>query len=131
MVTQFRKLNGEWNAEPNAPEPTVHVVGNDVILEFFANALRFARFSVDQRLQLRFSNVRRYRLGLTNDEGWYMGQCRFSGMAPAWGAFYEVTGDLRLGLAPQDWREVAGEVATGRHFLFYLRDETFECEADD
>lgn len=54
MDTQFRRLNGEWNAEPNAPEFAVHVVGNHVILEFFANSFQFPRFSSDQRLQLRF-----------------------------------------------------------------------------
>ena len=65
----------------------------------------------------------------SNDEGWYRGQCRFSGIAPAWGEFYEVTGDLKL-TAIDDWRVVDHDQPAGRHFLFYLRDETFECEAD-
>jgi hypothetical protein len=29
-------------------------------------------------------------LGRTNDEGWYLGQCRFSKVAPTWGEFYHV-----------------------------------------
>jgi hypothetical protein len=53
-------------------------------------------------------------------------------VAPAWGEFYEVAGDLRLKDCPNDWQVVAD--ATGlplRHFLFYLRDQTFECDAGD
>ena len=60
-----------------------------------------------------------------------MGQCRFSKVAPAWGEFYEVFGDLRLERCPSDWHEVGRPQPSGRHFLFYLRDSTFECDADD
>ena len=38
MVTQLRKLNDAWNAEPNAPEPTVQVEGTTVGLMFLAVA---------------------------------------------------------------------------------------------
>jgi hypothetical protein len=86
---------------------------------------------VDQRLRLRFKNARKYRHGSTNDEGWYLGQCRFSKEAPVWGQFYEVIGDLKLDRCPRDWH-LTGVVRTpARHFLFYLRDGTFECEADN
>jgi hypothetical protein len=131
MATQFQRLNEGWNAEPNAPDPMVQVDGRDVVLTFLANPFRFPRFSQDQRLRLRFTNARRYRLGATNDEGWYLGQCRFSGEAPVWGEFYEVSGDLKLGLSPNDWHIVGDAPPPARHFLFYLRDGTFECEADD
>ncbi len=66
-------------------------------------------------------------------EGWYRGQCRFSGIAPEWGEFYEVEGDLLLAQEPNDWKAgLAKEPRQGsRHFLFYMRDETFECDAID
>jgi len=131
MDTQFRQLNDGWNAEPNAPNARVRVDGSEVVLEFDANPYRYPRFRVEQRLSLRFKNARRYRLGATNDEGWYMGQCRFSGEAPAWGQFYEVLGDRKLERSPSDWHRVGKSRESGRHFLFYLRDGTFECEADD
>ncbi len=60
-----------------------------------------------------------------------MGQCRFSREAPAWGEFYEVLGDRKLEQCPSDWQRVGESREPGRHFLFYLRDGTFECEADD
>ena len=130
MRTNFTKLNDDWNAEPNAPHPFARVDGAAVIFEFYANPWHFPHFADGQRLRLIFTNARRYRLGSTNDEGWHMGQCRFSGLAPAWGEFYEVTGDAKLADI-DDWCVVQPEQPPGRHFLFYLRDETFECEADD
>jgi len=129
MTTKFTKLNSGWNAEPNAPDPKVRVDGNTVILEFLANPFQFPEFADGQLLRLRFSGASRYRLGETNDEGWYRGQCRFSGIAPAWGELYEVAGDLKLDRV-SDWIHVPGAPSGGRHFLFYLRDETFECTAN-
>ena len=80
--------------------------------------------------ELTFQDCWRYRIGPTNDEGWYKGQCRFSRIAPQWGKFYEVSGDLRLERVTLDWIVNAADVPkVGRHFLFYFRDETFECDA--
>jgi len=41
-----------------------------------------------------------------------------------------VSGDLKLERSPNDWRVVIEGRTAGHHFLFYLRDHTFECEAD-
>jgi hypothetical protein len=132
MVTHFAKLNTDWNAEPNAPDPRVTAEAGEVVLEFTANPFQFPRFAEGQVLRLRFKGATRYRLGPTNDEGWTRGQCRFSGEAPAWGDFYEVSGDLRLDRCPQDWVAVSNTPGPARrHFLFYLRDQTFECTAAD
>jgi len=131
MGTAFKKLNRDWNAEPNAPDPKAKVDGADVLLEFLANPFQFRQFAEGDVLRLRFLSAVRFRLGATNDEGWYRGQCRFSGSAPAWGEFYEVAGDLKLG-GVMDWVPVGGGVAGPmRHFLFYFRDVTFECTAAD
>ena len=125
----FIQLNKGWNAEPNAPDPKVTVSGTDVLLEFLLNPFQFPQFGDDDRGALRFSACSRYRLGATNDEGWYLGQCRYSSIAPAWGEFYEISGaDARLD-GPQDWQVVDGASSASRHFLFYLRDGTFECIA--
>jgi hypothetical protein len=52
-------------------------------------------------------------------------------LAPDWGEFYEVTGDLRLERLPSDsWVCLADPPSNDtRHFLFYFKDETFECDA--
>jgi len=131
MDTRFIKLNDDWNADPNAPVPFVVRSGDDVILEFHLNSFQFKRFQEGDRGRLVFRNCWRYRMGVTNDEGWYLGQCRFSNVAPAWGEFYEVRGDLRLESSPNDWIVVGPERhSRDKHFLFYLRDQTFECDAE-
>ena len=60
-----------------------------------------------------------------------MGQCRYSRLAPAWGEFYELSGQDELRLAPNDWQVPAEPGVGDCHFLFYFRDETFECLAAD
>jgi hypothetical protein len=80
---------------------------------------------------LPFGDCRSWRLGATNDEGWYSGQCRYSAIAPAWGEFLEIVGPDVLAEQPDDWRTVSMLGNGRRHFLFALRDETFECLAAD
>jgi hypothetical protein len=134
-ATRFRQLNEGWNAEPNAPEPQIIFDrGLGLLnLDFTVNSF-IHDFTGGARATLQFVECWRYRLGPTNDEGWYVfGQCRFGEVAPKWGEFYEVTGDLLLDApnAPSDWQVVGPPPTNSRHFLFYLRDSTFECDAAD
>jgi hypothetical protein len=128
MSTEFIHLNKEWNAEPNAPHEKVDVKPGYVELLFFANPWAYEGYEEEQRAALRFYGCSRWRLGSVNDEGWYLGQCRFSKAAPKWGEFYEVKGDLLLDKCPDDW-QIVGNGGEKRHFLFYLRDSEFECDA--
>jgi hypothetical protein len=130
MKTTFHRLNEGWNAEPNAPYPSIEVRGEDLVLKFLVNSFRFPTFKEDEIGVLRFVRCERYRLGSTNDEGWYLGQCRFSKLAPEWGEFYMIQGDAALLDAPKDWQSVRPPSGHGQHFLFYFRDETFECVAE-
>ncbi len=131
MNTTFTKLNEDWNAEPNAPNPKIEVAGKDILLSFYLNPFQFPQFEEDDVGVIHFKNCSRYRLGPENDEGWYLGQCRFSKLAPAWGEFYEVSGDLKLAECPSDWKAISPEVGDTRHFLFYFRDDMFECDAQE
>jgi hypothetical protein len=131
MPTTFARLNEDWNAEPNAPDVRVAIEAHDVLLSFHMNPHQFPAFQLGDRGTIRFSNCWRFRLGATNDEGWDRGQCRFSRLAPAWGEFYEIGGDLRLGELSQPWTILGQVPSQSRHFLFYLRDSTFECDATD
>jgi hypothetical protein len=128
----FTKLNEGWNAEPSDPCPAVSVEGRRLTLTFALNSYLYSQFAEGDKAEILFDEFWRYRLGKTNDEGWYRGQCRFSGISPKWGEFYSVDGDLRLDKAPNDWVTV-GEQPDSRtqHFLFYFRDNTFECDAKD
>jgi hypothetical protein len=129
MKQSFYRLNEGWNAEPNAPNPAVEVQGHDIILRFLVNPFQSPEFRRGEFGILRFVKCSRYRLGAPNDEGWYLGQRRFSKIAPRWGEFYLVQGNDELLQAPDDWRFVAPTGCTTRHFLFYFRDDTFECDA--
>lgn len=132
-MATFVQLNYGWNADPNAPEPTASVGGSTVLVSFRVNAFQFPQFTEGDRAVLRFENCQRYRLGSTNDEGWYMGTCRFSRLAPAWGEFFHVSGEASLLLQPADWVIVAPNSMDelSRHYLFYFKDETFECVASN
>ena len=129
-MTIFIKLNEKWNAEPNAPDPKIEIKGNDLQLSFFLNYMVFNDVTEEDIGILIFRNCIKYRLGYTNDEGWYKGQCRFSKIAPEWGEFYEIIGDGLFEKSPNDWKEIINKVMNPKHFLFYFRDDTFECIAE-
>ena len=63
MPPVFVKLNVEWNAEPNSPEPVVEVMGRDVELRFFLNAFIYLGVEVGDVGYLLFTQRSRYRLG--------------------------------------------------------------------
>ena len=93
MATCFTKLNEHWDAQPGAPEQNVRTYESGLTLTCFLNASLNPQFRDYDRGEIFFPNCWRYRLGYPNDEGWYMGHCRFRCWAPDWGDFYEVTGD--------------------------------------
>ncbi len=127
-VPEFTQLNQDWNAHPNTPDPQIAVTDTDLEVQLKPNHYQFRAFAGVERITLQFYNCARYRLTALNDHGWYGGQCRFSGLAPNWGEFYEITGNSRDDLAPTPWIDLQGSGT--RHFHFYLRDETLEVKAD-
>lgn len=131
MSTIFTQLNQGWNADPNAPEPTAEWHGENLILSFRPGFYEPAKLDGCFVVGITFDRCARFRFGSVNDEGWYRGQCRFGRMAPAWGEFYEVSGDLRLDQVPGDWDSRIKQGNCLKHYLFYFRDEEFECDADD
>jgi hypothetical protein len=126
---QFTRQNDGWNAEPNIATPQLTLDGGDLLLAFPLNHLVFKVFDRSDVGVLRFANCSRYRVDGTNDEAWYGGACRYSCLAPAWGEFYEISGPDPTLAGIDDWSEVKGSSGT-RHFLFYFRDNLFECFAE-
>jgi hypothetical protein len=129
MNPTFVHLNSNWNADPNVPDETVTTEVDNLSLTFNVNSWAHEGGDEGQRMKLQFIGCTKWRLGLTNDEGWYSGKCRFSKFAPSWGEFYEVIGNLLLDECPDDWLHV-NQGKGSRHFLFYFRDSTFECDAE-
>jgi hypothetical protein len=127
LRTDFTKLNDGWNAEGGAPEPEVHRAESGLSLTFFLRP--DGKIRDYDRGELFFPNSWRYRLGPPDDEGWERGQCRFRCLAPQWGDFYEVTGEI-LADRLDDWIPIGPPHECSHHFLFYFKDETFECDAE-
>ena len=127
----FEQLNLDWNAEPNAPEVEISVYDNKVTVEFFLNAFKYKQFSEEDKAKLTFYNCHQYRFGAPNDEGFYSyNQSRYKKYGVKWGEFYLVHNS--------DWEDnfpnpiIVGEKSENlNHYLFYFKDETFECIAEN
>ncbi len=129
-VPDFVILNDGWNADPNVPHERVEIDGASVRLTFAADTFRLQRQN-RSRHSLLFENVSRWVMHDLNDEGWYLDQCRYGRSAPDWGLFYEIVGEDKDALGAFEWNVIQPGTPVQRHFLFYLRDSTFECFADD
>ena len=132
MDSEFEQLNKEWNAEPNAPEVSISVSGNNVEVTFFLNAFQFANFNEQDTAKLVFHDCLQYRYGSLNDEGFYIfNQSRFKKLGIKWGEFYLVHNSDWEDVFP-DCVHVSDQQHDGlKHYLFYFRDGTFECIARD
>lgn len=127
----YKKLNIDWNAEPNAPEPKLTVNGSQVSLRFYLNSFVFDQTEEDEEGELTFFNCHIYSFNSCNDEGYQQGQYRYSNEQLPWGEFY---------LLQTNWKDefpagctVLSEVVEEskmKHFIFFLRDNTFECVAE-
>lgn len=126
----FERLNVDWNAEPNAPNVKIDVHKHDVVLEFYLNPFEYDNFSEGDKAKIAFRNCFQYRFGFPSDEGFYIyNQSRFKKYGVNWGEFYLVHNS--------DWKEdfpnplvVGGQGENMKHYLFYFKDDTFECIAE-
>lgn len=143
-----QQLGEGWVDEPNAPEPQVLVADSSVNVCFRAHRLvkekkrsitsgwvtplSKAAPQLDETWgTLNFIGCTRWRWDSTNDHEWYKadGHGRYSGIAPHWGKFYEITGpDPTRDAVP--WETIRADAANSRHFLYYFRDETLEFMAE-
>lgn len=125
----FEQLNIGWNAEPNAPELEIVVKGTDIIICFYLDFFTYGNFSEGDKVKITFHNCHQYRVGAPNDEGFYCyNQSRYKRYGVKWGDFYLVHNS--------DWQnnfpdpiKIGAVCANVQHYLFYFKDETFECIA--
>lgn len=125
----FKRLNENWNANPNAPDLCVEQDGETLLATMKPNPYLYHQYEGVTKIILKFYDCAMYRVTPANDHGWYAGQCRFSRHAPSWGEFYEISGNTKDDVEPTPWVKMAGRGE--RHFHFYLRDETLEVKALD
>ncbi|GAB2208815.1 hypothetical protein ROS1_56330 [Roseibium sp. ROS1] len=125
----FTRLNEDWNAHPNHVDLKIENLGQTLLARMRPNPYLNCNYEKTPEITVRFDGCARYRVTPVNDKGWFGGQCRFSGLAPSWGEFYEISGDSRDEMDPTPWTKMDGRGV--RHFHFYLRDETLEVKAQD
>ena len=125
----FTRLNEDWNAHPNDVGLKLEKRGTELIAWMKPNPYLHRQYEKVPEIAVSFVNCSRYRVTSVNDEGWYLGQCRFSGLAPKWGEFYEISGDTRDNMNSTPWIKMEG--LGERPFHFYLKDETLEIKAQD
>lgn len=131
---KFIRHNNGWDAEPNAPMPSVEVLETvpEIKLSFYLNSFIHEDVEEGDKGVLEFINCYQYRLGATNDEGFYRGQCRFYKTGVEWGNFYNIINSTWKRDFPSDKIIVDSTLINNpslNHYLFYFRDETFECIA--
>ncbi|WP_164472677.1 hypothetical protein [Cohnella candidum] len=131
---KYEQLNKDWGAEPNSPDPEIEINYNSrtLTLHFYLNAFMYENVEEEDRGVLEFHNCYLFRLGPTNDEGFYKGDCRFSRSGISWGEFYKLEESGWESDFPSDKVMIASvdEISKLNHYLFYFRDETFECIAE-
>lgn len=127
---EFTKLTIDWNAEPNAPEEKITVIGDTVVVEFYLNSFVYEEFSEDDKGRLTFIGCHKYSTNGSNDEGYYMGQHRYKYQYLPWGEFYQLETDWRLDFADEPIFLSEPDSKTQlNHYLFFFKDSTFECVA--
>ncbi|NVJ47342.1 MAG: hypothetical protein HWE07_09450 [Cytophagia bacterium] len=128
----YKKLNIDWNAEPNAPEAVLEEIGTDLRLEFFLNPFVYHNIDNDEKGELIFKNCFKYSFNSCNDEGYFRGQYRYSNSELPWGEFYEIEHDWTNDFH-QDQKILNQEIEQIglKHFIFFLRDNTLECIAKE
>lgn len=130
---KYKKLNTNWNADPNSPEPKTKLIDNNLNLSFYSNSFLFDKTNYEDEVTIVFYDVVKYRLGSTNDEGYFRQQFRYTNEQLPWGEFYELYESNWQNDFPTDEVLIQNfeDIDTLKHFIFFFKDETFECIAKD
>lgn len=129
---KYIKLNNDWDAEPSVPFPTIEILNKTLKLSFVLNHYIHKNVTEGSVGVLTFNDCAMYRLGSPNDEGFYLGQFRFTSEDIPWGGFYELVESDWVNTFPNDKVVVNLELKDFplfHHYLLFFRDETFECIA--
>ncbi len=126
----YERLNLDWNAEPNAPEPKLIVENRNVIIQFYLNSILYDKFSEDELGKLTFTNCQKYDINNMNDEGYYSGKYRYKEEDLPWGEFYKIITSTNDFPKNSNLIEVNSDLKNLNHYVFFFRDNTFECLAE-
>jgi len=126
----YIQITTEWNADPVSPEIELNVDGTDLIMDIYLNHFVFDNYKEGDKAKIRFKNCAEYSLNTCNDEGYYYGQYRMNPNQLPWGEFYEIKSGLDRNM-PNPRVTITNENLDRKHFVFFFKDETFECLASE
>jgi hypothetical protein len=126
----FIQITTNWNADPVSPEIDLKVDGIDLIMDIYLNYYQFDQYKEGDKVKIRFKNCAEYSLNTCNDEGFYYGQYRIKPTELKWGEFYEIIKGLDRNI-PNPIVKITNDCLGKKHFIFFFKDETFECIASD
>lgn len=131
----FQKQNIPFEAEPNIAEPHVEILDNNLVLSFVAK-------DSDTDARVIFITPLMYRIGSPNDEGFYGSDPRIKNDSIYsqkgfpdldFGDFHQVSGvdwkNNLLGEGTNILDEKYKEKEDFSHYVFFMKDGTFECIA--
>ena len=124
----YFQITSGWNADPVSPEIELQIIDNGLTMEIFVNHLIFDDFEEGDKARITFENCSIYSLNHCNDEGYFDGQYRTNPNELPWGEFYEIKSGLDRRF-PEPITELKKDLQHQRHFVFFFKDETFECLA--
>ncbi len=126
----YIQITKDWNADPVSPEIEFKEDGTDLIMDIYLNHFQFDKYQEGDKVKIRFKNCAEYSLNTCNDEGFYDGQYRIKPTKLEWGEFYEIKSGLDRKL-PNPIKKIQNDNSDRKHFIFFFKDETFECLASD
>jgi hypothetical protein len=124
----YIQITTDWNADPVSPEIELNKEGNDLIMDIYLNHFKFESQKEGDKAKIRFTNCVEYSLNTCNDEGYYYGQYRTTPNELPWGEFYEIKSGLDRNM-PDPIVTITNDNSPKKHFIFFFKDETFECLA--
>lgn len=127
---EYIKLNTDWNADPVSPEIKLSMDGENLTLDIYLNHYSFENFKLGDKVKILFKNCAVYSLNTCNDEGYYYGQYRVNPNELPWGEFYEIKSGLNKNM-PNPIVKIHNNNDSKKHYIFFFKDETFECLASD
>ena len=124
------KISSGWNADPVSPDVLLHITGGDLVMTINLNYFAFDDYKEGDRAKITFNNCSQYSLNTCNDEGYWYGQYRIKPTQLPFGEFYEIIWGVDRAF-PEPVTNIKPPLKTDRHFIFFFKDETFECLAED
>lgn len=130
---KIQKLNKNWSAEPSVLLESIKRTDDGIEVNFVLNSLPYEYIEEGEKGKLEFYDVYAYRNGPSNSEEISKRKIPLKVDQIANGDFYELLDSKWKTDFPTDKIIVDETKKTSklRHFLFFLKDSTFECLASD